>query len=363
MVLHAYLIPAREADRQRDVAPIVAQANGRLAQHQRVATASWWPDPDFPRTSTLKVRRHLLPLPEAVHAVAIDSTLAADDPVGQAVATVAKVPAVTDAPDARGAGAGQPGAAGPGAGAGGQDRQGGRRAGSDARHDGGPGPRDAGEGARPRRRHRRRTAPRAPSAPAPASRSGRTPGVGSSASLRAPLTLAYQLAVTRTVILGAEHLTNLPPRLILAGTHHAHADEPLVRAALAKTPAAASLSNRLVVAARANAFDTMPKSAAWYAILAFGLYPLRQYGEQDVSLRGLAKLVQQGNPLLIFPQGTPHPSRRRARRRPGGRVQARASATWRRSSTPPCCRSGWPAPRRSCRRTSSRGSWSATRRS
>ena len=97
MVLHAYLIPAREADRQPTSAPIVAQANGRLAQHQRVATASWWPDPDFPRTSTLKVRRHLLPMPEAVHAVAIDSTLAADDPVGQAVATVAKVPAVKDA--------------------------------------------------------------------------------------------------------------------------------------------------------------------------------------------------------------------------------------------------------------------------
>ena len=32
------------------------------------------------------MRRHLLPTPEAVHAVAVDSTLAADDPVGQAVA-------------------------------------------------------------------------------------------------------------------------------------------------------------------------------------------------------------------------------------------------------------------------------------
>jgi 1-acyl-sn-glycerol-3-phosphate acyltransferase len=30
---------------------------------------------------------------------------------------------------------------------------------------------------------------------------------------------------------------------------------------------------------------------------------LRQYGDQDVSLRALAKLVQGGNPLLIFPQG------------------------------------------------------------
>jgi 1-acyl-sn-glycerol-3-phosphate acyltransferase len=120
--------------------------------------------------------------------------------------------------------------------------------------------------------------------------------------LRLPLTLAYQIFVTRTTILGAEHLTSLPPRLILAGTHHAHADEPLVRAALAKSPAA-HLSSRLVVAARANAFDTMPGPAAWYSILALGLYPLRQYGDQDVSLRGLAKLVQQGNPLLIFPQG------------------------------------------------------------
>jgi 1-acyl-sn-glycerol-3-phosphate acyltransferase len=120
--------------------------------------------------------------------------------------------------------------------------------------------------------------------------------------LRLPVSLAYKLAATRTIVQGAEHLANLPPRVILAGTHHAHADEPLVRAALARTPAR-HLSNRLVVAARANAFDTMPKAVAWLTILAGGLYPLRQYGEQDVSLRGLAKLVQQGNPLLIFPQG------------------------------------------------------------
>jgi 1-acyl-sn-glycerol-3-phosphate acyltransferase len=121
--------------------------------------------------------------------------------------------------------------------------------------------------------------------------------------LRLPLTLAYRLFVTRTTVLGGEHLANLPSRLIMAGTHHGHADEPLVRAALAKTPAAAGLSNRLVVAARANAFDSMAPPAAWYAILALGLYPLRQYGDQDVSLRALAKLVQGGNPLLIFPQG------------------------------------------------------------
>jgi long-chain acyl-CoA synthetase len=295
MVLHAYLIPAREADRQRDLAPIVARANGRLAQHQRVATASWWPEPDFPRTSTLKVRRHLLPLPEAVHAVAVDSTLAADDPVGQAVAAVAKVPAVADAQTLGELGLDSLALLDLGLAL--EDKTGKAVGEQDLALDMtvaqvretlakapalGAGPRAA------------RTGPAPPLWPYTWGRAFRT--------LRLPLSLIYRLFVTRAIVLGAEHLANLPPRLILAGTHHAHADEPLLRAALARTPAA-SLSSRLVVAARANAFDTMPKPAAWYAILALGLYPLRQYGEQDVSLRGLARLVQAGNPLLIFPQG------------------------------------------------------------
>jgi long-chain acyl-CoA synthetase len=301
MVLHAYLIPARESDRQLDVAPIVARANGRLAQHQRVATASWWPDPDFPRTSTLKVRRHLLPMPEAVHAIAVDSTLAADDPVGQAVATVAKVPAVADAQTLGELGLDSLALLDLGLAL--EDKTGKSVGEQDLALDMTVGQvretlakapaLGAGSGGAPRRSAERVSSSQ-PLWPYTWGRSFR--------ALRAPLSLAYRLAATRTVVLGAEHLKNLPPRLILAGTHHAHADEPLLRAALAQTPAA-HLSNRLVVAARASAFDTMPKPAAWYAILALGLYPLRQYGEQDVSLRGLARLVQQGNPLLIFPQG------------------------------------------------------------
>jgi putative phosphoserine phosphatase/1-acylglycerol-3-phosphate O-acyltransferase len=38
-------------------------------------------------------------------------------------------------------------------------------------------------------------------------------------------------------------------------------------------------------------------------VLALGLYPLRQYGDQDTSLRGLARLAQEGHAILIFPQG------------------------------------------------------------
>jgi long-chain acyl-CoA synthetase len=301
MMLHAYLLPHRDADRAQDVSPIVARANGRLAQHQRVATASWWPDPDFPRTSTLKVRRHLLPLPEAVHAVAIDSTLAADDPVGQAIAAVAKVPAVRDPQTLAELGLDSLALLDLGLAL--EDKIGKAVSEHDLALDMTVSQvRDVlakapvlgtGTGGAPRRSAERAgsSQPLWPYTRAWAFR-----------WLRLPLTLAYRAFVTRTAIVGVEHLRDLPQRLIVAGTHHAHADEPLVRAALAKSPAA-HLSDRLVVAARASAFDTMPSPAYWYSILALGLYPLRQYGDQDVSLRGLAKLVQQGNPLLIFPQG------------------------------------------------------------
>src|SRR5262249_52434579 len=96
--LHAYLLPATPRDRGAEPGPIVARANSRLAPYQRVATASWWADPDFPRTPTLKVRRNLLPLPES-DAVAVETTLApaldgSEDPIAGAVAAVARLGAV-----------------------------------------------------------------------------------------------------------------------------------------------------------------------------------------------------------------------------------------------------------------------------
>ena len=54
--VHAALIipdPARAPD-------AVAWANGRLAEHQRVRGFTVWPDEDFPRTHTLKVKKALL---------------------------------------------------------------------------------------------------------------------------------------------------------------------------------------------------------------------------------------------------------------------------------------------------------------
>lgn len=92
--LHAYLLPSTAADRATSVSRIVAAGNARLAQHQRVATASWWEGTDFPRTALLKVKRHLLPRPEPERMTAIESVLASDDPVGQVVGGIAKVSSV-----------------------------------------------------------------------------------------------------------------------------------------------------------------------------------------------------------------------------------------------------------------------------
>src|SRR5262249_29415210 len=70
--------------------------NSRLANHQRVATASWWPEADLPRTSTLKVRRHLLPAPNEADESSAGAPPVQGDPVGQTIANAAHVASVRD---------------------------------------------------------------------------------------------------------------------------------------------------------------------------------------------------------------------------------------------------------------------------
>jgi 1-acyl-sn-glycerol-3-phosphate acyltransferase len=116
-----------------------------------------------------------------------------------------------------------------------------------------------------------------------------------------PLDLLYRAAVTRTIVLGGERLADLPPRVIFAGTHHSFADVPLLQHGLTRTPAR-RLAGRLAIAAAADGFGAAGLYAK-YAVLALGLYPLRRDGEGEASLRGLARLAEAGNALLIFPQG------------------------------------------------------------
>jgi 1-acyl-sn-glycerol-3-phosphate acyltransferase len=135
-----------------------------------------------------------------------------------------------------------------------------------------------------------------------------------------PFDLLYWLAVTRTLVLGGQHLTALPPTVVFAGTHHSFPDMPLVRRAIAMT-SGPSISRRLLVATAAG--------TAWrslwsrYAVLAFGLYPLQRERDRERSLRRLVHLAQAGNDVLIFPQGTharpceEHADAARVRFRPG----------------------------------------------
>ena len=309
--LHAYLLRGRPGG---DLGAIVAAANARLARHQRLASASWWPDADFPRTGGLgKVRRHLLPLPEATESVKIDTLQVGDDPVAQAVAGAARVR--TLAPGQR-------------LGDVGLDSLGLVELALALEETTGKAIADGDLRLEMTVEDIRALVARAPAAEdSRAAQSSAPPtwpytwGRGLR-FLSAPFDLLYRLAITRTVVIGGEHLAHvplrsagqahvplrsagqahLPMRVVVAGNHHSFADIALVRFGLRQTPAR-QLANRLVVAAGAGG-EGWRSPLARYAVLAFGLYPLEQTRERDASLRGLVRLAEAGNAVLIFPQGT-----------------------------------------------------------
>lgn len=305
MVLHAFLIPDGSLDAAPTLPSIVAASNGRLAQHQRIATASWWAEREFPRTSTLKLQRHLLPSPTATQSVAVDGVMAADDPVGQAIVEAARVGSVAD--DQTLAQLGLDSLALLDLAIGLEDKCGKVVAETDLRPEMTVGELRAMMAAAPalgvsaESAHARLDVPKSGERVSASQPLWPYAWHRSRQVMRVPIDLTYDHYVTETIVRGEEHLANLPARIIFAGTHHAYADFPLVHRALQKTEAR-ELAGRLVVATRASAFDAAGP-AAWFGVMALGLYPLRQYGEQDTSLRGLARLAEEGHAILIFPQG------------------------------------------------------------
>lgn len=305
MTLHAHLIPDEIQGQRPDLTSIVASCNARLAQHQRLATASWWPEPDFPRTSTLKVQRNLLPQPDAASTITVQSVLAVDDPVGQAIAGLAGVPAVQPHQTLAELGLDSLGlvelvvALEAKTGLTLSDdvirldmttqqlRDALGRTATHSLKDGADG--SAGE----------LPIAELPLWPYTWGRAFRLLGF--------PIDLLYRFGVTRTTVLGGEHLDGLPSRVILAGTHHSFGDMPLVRRALSAH--APQLARRLVSATAAVAMPTGGLRIggvglwSWYSILALGLYPLQQRRDQEASLRRLVQIGEAGNPILIFPQG------------------------------------------------------------
>jgi long-chain acyl-CoA synthetase len=298
--LHAFVIPKTSSDRDADLSAVVAWANGRLAQHQRIATASWWESEtgDFPRTSLLKVRRHLLPPPPREQRVRIESTLSPDDPVGQAIAAVTKIP--------------NPG-----------NNQTLAELGVDSltlielaltleEKTGKP---IADEDLRTEMTvadvRAKVASITSEKEPEELERGELTDGARVPLwpytwgrifrSLGAPLDLLYRAGVTRTIVLGGEHLSHLPPRVIFAGTHRSYPDLMLLRHGLARTTAR-SYADRLLIATSASRY-TQAGAFGLVGTLLFGLYPIQQQRGQSASLRGLARLAAEGSALVIFPQG------------------------------------------------------------
>ena len=117
-----------------------------------------------------------------------------------------------------------------------------------------------------------------------------------------PFDVLYRLGVSRTVVFGGEHLADLPPRIVFAGTHHSFADVPLIQRALKSTPAR-HLAGRLVITAAADGVGFAAPHFAAIGVLVFGLYPLERGERRAASLAGLARLLGRGNAVLFFAQG------------------------------------------------------------
>jgi long-chain acyl-CoA synthetase len=295
--LHAYLLPNSVAARGQNLGALVAASNGHLAQHQRIATASWWPEADFPRTAIGKVKRNLIPLPQTLAAVRVDAAAASDDPIGQSIAGAAHLTAVQDDQTLAALGL---------------DSFALVELAVDLEEKTGKAVGDGDLTTDMTVAQVREAVSKLPEA----RESGLSRQVGEAGGevpvwpytwgrifrfTSLPINLLYRIGVTETIISGGDNLRRLPPRVIFAGTHHSFADMPLVTYAIAHSPAH-RLARRLVVAAAASEISRAGIGAE-YVRFAFGVYPLEQRRERDASMRGLIRLANAGNAVLIFPQG------------------------------------------------------------
>jgi long-chain acyl-CoA synthetase len=293
--LHAYLIPSSGSVQTHD---LLARVNSHLAVHQRVATASWWPEPDFPRTSTLKVRRHLLPQPSDDASTDAGPPPVEGDPVAKAVANAAHVTTVREDETLAQLGL---------------DSLGLVELGSQLQE-------STGRSLHENALSTEMTVAdlRAALLAAPLAETDSDLGTGGvplpvpawfyrygwplRPLLTAPFDLIYRVGIPRTIVLGADHLRNLPRTVVFAGNHRSFADMPLVRVGLSRT-AGRRFARRLVIAAMAEG-EGWRSPLARYVAAGFGLYPLERVAEREASLRRLAALASGGNAVLIFPQGT-----------------------------------------------------------
>ncbi len=299
--LHAYLIPAGQVERAADPNSLLAHANVNLAGHQRVASASWWPDADFPRTSTLKVRRHLLPLPSEQPNRPSGSPPVEGDPLAEAIANVAHLTSVAEDQDKTLAQLGLDSMALVELVVQLEERTGRALPESALSTDMTVADLRVAVAAAPLA-DERTVADLQAALPLPVPPWFYAHGWIVRPILTAPFDLLYRLRIPRTIVLGTEHLHNLPTGTVFAGNHRSFADMPLVCVALGRSPAR-HFARRLVIAAMAEGVGWRSPLAR-YVAAAYGLYPLDRLAHREASLRRLATLARRGNAVVIFPQGT-----------------------------------------------------------
>jgi long-chain acyl-CoA synthetase len=297
--LHAYLIPATPAGVSADAAEVLARVNTKLARHQRVSSASWWSDVDFPRTSTLKVRRHLLPSPSEQPTSRSSAPPVEGDPLAEAVAAAAHLTSVDERQTL-----GQLGL----------DSMGLVELAAQLEERTGRALPESALSTEMTMADLRTAVASAPLAdestaadlhdaqPLPVPAWFYAYGWLARPLLSLPFDLLYRCIIPQTIVLGAENLRDVPNGVVFAGNHRSFADMPLIRVALGKT-AARRFSRRLIVAAMAEG-EGWRSPLSRYAAAAFGLYPLDRLAHRQASLRRLARLARGKNAVLIFPQGT-----------------------------------------------------------
>ena len=297
--LHAYLIPAGSAHRAGDPSQVLAHANAHLAGHQRVASASWWPDADFPRTSTLKVRRHLLPLPSEQPTNSTGSPPIEGDPLAEAIAGVAHTASIAEEQTLAQLGLDSMGLVELVVQV--EERTGRALPESALSTEMTVADLRVAVAAAPLA-DERTSADLDTALPLPVPPWIYAHGWFARPVLTAPFDLLYWWGIPRTTVLGTQHLHNLPTGTVFAGNHRSFADMPLVRVGLSRSPAR-HFSRRLVIAAMAEG-EGWRSPLARYVAAAYGLYPLDRLAHREASLRRLASLAGRGNAVLIFPQGT-----------------------------------------------------------
>ena len=264
-----------------------------------MASATWWPDPDFPRTSTLKVRRHLLPLPSQQPTRPTGAPPVEGDPLAETIANVAHLTTIAEDQTLAQLGLDSMGLVELVVQV--EDRTGRALPESALSTEMTVADLRVAMAAAPLA-DERTAADLNTALPLPVPPWFYAHGWFARPILTAPFDVLYRLRIPRTIVLGSEHLHNLPTGTVFAGNHRSFADMPLVCVGLGRSPAR-HFARRLVIAAMAEGVGWRSPLAR-YVAAAYGLYPLDRLAHREASLRRLASLARRGNAVLIFPQGT-----------------------------------------------------------